>query len=76
MVAEYGFCAAMASFTPEQFQTLMAALTTAGGGGRGGGVGGGGGSGGGRILDRRHLRSQEFDGSPEKWGDWAFGLKR
>ena len=42
MIAEHGFCAATASFMPEQFQKLMAALTTAGGGGRGGGGGGGG----------------------------------
>ena len=59
----------MASFTPEQFQALLSALSTAGAARKEGG-------GGGRILDRRHLRTQEFDGAQDKWGDWAFGLKR
>ena len=27
-------------------------------------------------MDRRHLRNQDFDGAQDKWGDWAFGLKR
>jgi hypothetical protein len=62
----------MASFTTEQFQALIAALTTAGGGVKKDGGGGGGG----RILDRRNLRNQDFDGAQDKWGDWAFGLKR
>jgi hypothetical protein len=62
----------MASFTAEQFNALLAALKTPGSGG----AGGGGGGGGGRILDRRNLRNQDFDGNQEKWGDWAFGLKR
>lgn len=66
---------AMASFSEEQFQALLATLKDGGGGG-----GGGGSIGPGVTKDRpliaKFIRGDAFNGAQERWADWAFSFKR